>query len=256
MSDNEEMVQRSVTLKVLGQPLRFDLELPAQPVKVRRMLPVFQQMSSSLAGISAGIVEEAGMEITCKAGCGACCRQLVPLAIPEAHSISELVSSMPEERQKVIRERFEKAYRELEESGWIKRFNKAFLEVVPLEEREKVVLEYFAMGIPCPFLEDESCSIHPDRPMACREYLVRSPAKYCAELHKGRVQGVILPLKPSRTVGRMTIESESYPPVDFVPLILALLWAKRFEEDGSEKSGEEWIGDFFSNLTDEQFPGF
>jgi Fe-S-cluster containining protein len=34
--------------------------------------------------------------------------------------------------------------------------------------------------MPCPFLEDESCSIHPDRPLVCREYLVTSPAELCA----------------------------------------------------------------------------
>ena len=39
---------------------------------------------------------------------------------------------------------------------------------------------YFALGIPCPFLEEESCSIHPDRPLVCREYLVTSPAELCA----------------------------------------------------------------------------
>ena len=35
--------------------------------------------------------------------------------------------------------------------------------------------EYFQLGIPCPFLEEESCSIYHDRPITCREYLVTSP---------------------------------------------------------------------------------
>ena len=47
------------------------------------------------------------------------------------------------------------------------------------EERTELAYEYFKHGIACPFLEDESCSIHPDRPMACREYLVSSPAENC-----------------------------------------------------------------------------
>ena len=48
-----------------------------------------------------------------------------------------------------------------------------------VSERAALSIEYFKFGIACPFLEDESCSIHPDRPMACREYLVSSPAENC-----------------------------------------------------------------------------
>jgi hypothetical protein len=35
-------------------------------------------------------------------------------------------------------------------------------------------VRYFLQGVACPFLEAESCGIHPDRPLACREYLVTS----------------------------------------------------------------------------------
>ncbi len=44
---------------------------------------------------------------------------------------------------------------------------------------------YFHLGIACPFLEDESCSIHADRPISCREYLVTSPAVNCADPKPG-----------------------------------------------------------------------
>jgi hypothetical protein len=53
---------------------------------------------------------------------------------------------------------------------------------------------YFEPAIACPFLEDESCSIHPDRPLACREYLVSSPASACAHPSPESIERVDLPL--------------------------------------------------------------
>ena len=49
------------------------------------------------------------------------------------------------------------------------------------------------MGVPCPFLEDESCSIHPERPLVCREYLVTSPAALCAGPTQEGVTPVAVP---------------------------------------------------------------
>ena len=45
----------------------------------------------------------------------------------------------------------------------------------------------------CPFLEEESCSIHPDRPLVCREYLVTSPAELCAGPTQEGVTPVAVP---------------------------------------------------------------
>jgi len=47
------------------------------------------------------------------------------------------------------------------------------------KERVEFSHAYFKLGIACPFLEDEACSTHPDRRMACREHLVSSPPENC-----------------------------------------------------------------------------
>jgi Fe-S-cluster containining protein len=47
------------------------------------------------------------------------------------------------------------------------------------EERAAFSTEYFAQSIPCPFLKKESCSIHEDRPLICRQYLMTSEASHC-----------------------------------------------------------------------------
>ena len=44
--------------------------------------------------------------------------------------------------------------------------------------------------------------------------------------------------------------------VNFVPLVRALEWAEAHEEDGTERTGEEWMAEFFRNLTRNEIPGF
>lgn len=40
-----------------------------------------------------------GRVVSCRKGCGACCRQLVPLAWSEAYQPGELVNALPEPRR-------------------------------------------------------------------------------------------------------------------------------------------------------------
>ena len=37
------------------------------------------------------------------------------------------------------------------------------------------------MGLACPFLVEDACSIHSERPLVCREHLAISPREYCGE---------------------------------------------------------------------------
>ena len=45
------------------------------------------------------------------------------------------------------------------------------------------------------------------------------------------------------------------PRVNFVPMILSLAWAKSYDESKNEKSGEEWMADFFRELSHGEIPG-
>ena len=77
--------------------------------------------------------------------------------------------------------------------------------------------------MPAPFLEEESCSIHPDRPMACREYLVTSPAENCRAPRADNVEKVVLEADPLPAV--VKVENGGW-----VALILAL----RFRDEAAE----------------------
>lgn len=252
MSDSDEWVTGSVTVAIGGVPLTMQMTIPAKPVKPRRMLPVFQMMAGAFTNLGVEKAAAEGKTVSCKAGCGACCSQAVPLAEIEAFEIAAMVEAMPEPRRTTIRERFEKAVAHFASIGWFERLQNSAAE--DAETRSKVVLDYFFERVPCPFLEDESCSIHADRPLVCREYLVTSPAENCAKMEPKTVEGVELPAHPSRTLRRLG-QTADRGAVDFIPLVLALKWAENNADSFVAKTGEEWMAEFFEKLTRSEIPG-
>lgn len=249
-ADNE-WVSGQITLELDGIPIDMNLTVPANPVKPQRMLPIFQQMTNSFVDMGVRSVEALGEEISCKKGCGACCSQPVPVAEIEAYQLAEIVESLPEPRRTEVREKFERAFAHFAEIGWFERLSECAGQTH--KEQEQVVLEYFHEGISCPFLEDGACSIHQDRPLACREYLVTSPAENCSNPSAQSVKLIELPLKPSKTLMKVG-QKRQITGVNFIPLVLSLKWVEANKDEFEEKSGEEWVADFFRNLTKKEIP--
>ena len=250
----EKWITGNVRLNLKGYPVEMQMTVPATPVKPHRMLPVLQKMTSALVDASSE-----GSDVSCKAGCGACCRQPVPISEMEIYQIAELVEAMPEPRRSVIKQRFADGVAHFHKIGWFDRMNLKYDGGQPKEslndvrDAQKVVVEYFHEGIPCPFLENESCSIHPDRPLSCREYLVTSPAENCKSPSPQSIRMVPLLAKPSRAakaVGR----TGNHQSAGLLVLIRALELAEAVTESFEEKTGERWMADFFGNLTSQDVP--
>ena len=229
-----------VTLSVNGAPLKLKITVPAKRVKPQVMLPIFQQLANAFTDLGVSTVTKAGQTISCQKGCGACCRQPVPLAEVEIYYIALLVDYLPEPRQTEVRERFKAATAHLHSIGWYEAFDACSNE----EDLKNIVREYFSQAIPCPFLEDESCSIHPHRPIACREYMVTSPKEACAKAIESTLSQIPLPIYASR--GLRNIAPSNNLKKGFLPMVFALDWATQHPEEFPEKTGEEWLSDFFT----------
>lgn len=255
----EEWISGNIALTVKGVPLEFEMTVPAKPVKPHRLLPIFHQMTNSMVQTGVEVIEARGEKISCKAHCGACCRQAVPISEMEIYQIAELVEAMPEPRRTEIKERFAKAAEHFNRIGWYDRYienqRTALTKEADAAIREgiDIALEYFRQGIPCPFLEDESCSIHPDRPVACREYLVTSPAEDCANLSPKTIKGVELLLKPSLAL-KDVARSANYEHYGVPILSRALELAEKYPESFEEKTGPEWMREFFTKLSKDNMP--
>ena len=100
---------------------------------------------------------------------------------------------------------------------------------------------------------DESCSIYEERPIACREYLVTSPAAHCARPSGETVRMVPLAGKASTSLARLD-EVPGRRFVAWVPLILAPDWAAANAEPPPLRPGPELLRDFFSRLAERPRP--
>jgi Fe-S-cluster containining protein len=204
------------------------ITVPNAPVPAAEIVPALQ-------GLVNAVVEaaEAGKIVSCRKGCGACCRQLVPVSRTEGERLLQLVDSLPLERREPLVARFAAAEATIERAGLKDRGGRT--------DRE-LSAAYFALRLPCPFLEDESCSFHPERPLVCREYLVTSPAELCS----GPAQDGVTPLAvPKVSMAARTLQEESD---DWFPLALLMAWRRIRPRTGKRRTGPEWVKRFLKGL--------
>lgn len=246
MATEDPLVAR-LTLEFDGKPVVATFTVPAGPVAYRCLQTVAQDASDLINALAQSGEEHAGRTISCAKGCAACCRHLVPVALSEAQHLAALVDAMPEPRRTRIRERFALTLRRAKDAGWME----SLLRRSDLtgDELLAVGLAYFREWIDCPFLEDESCVIHAERPMACREYLVTSPAAHCRSLEPGSVQSVKLPAHVSRVVREMDVSTYGATAKSaWVPLFLALEWAASHPQEPPQRPGPELLQAFVQAL--------
>lgn len=231
-----ELAIGTATLVLGGEPVDFELTVPAGPVAVEDILPIFHGLSSLLAQRAAAKATAAGRPVSCRAGCGACCRQLVPIAPAEARALARVVEAMPEPRQSEVRARFDTAVATVAATDMFEGLTE------PDERRVKVGRDYFKLGVPCPFLVDEACSIHPDRPLSCREYLVISTPDHCRALSAEGIEKLVLEGDPSLAVLKADLRD------GWLPLIHALIFDQSAPPSPRDRTGPEILADVLARL--------
>lgn len=228
-------LKATFALPVGGGFLNASALLPAGQMTLTQLLPVIQNLENAIVG---KVGEEAALEgspISCRAGCGACCRQLVPVSLFEAEALTAWMRTLPEERRAELEQRFHRALSALRDAGVIE----GILDsgwTLEEERATQLAIDYFHAGVACPFLENESCSIHPVRPLSCREYLVTSPPELCQDPSRNSVSGVQLPLKLSRVLFSFGQKLEQ-DPRGWIPLVFLLAWGKSGAAPGEYVSG-------------------
>ncbi len=234
-------------LNLPGGHVRVEMDVPMGEVPMRSLLPALQATADALVSHAAAQSAAAGKPVTCSAGCGACCRQVVPVAPAEARQIAALVEELPEPRRTEVKARFADALRRLAEPGLLEPFERRG-EWTAAERTEKG-LAYFALGIACPFLESESCSIYADRPIACREYLVTSPPGFCAAPTPRSVDTVHLPTRVWAAVALEEAGGGDPGSISWVPLVLAPAFAAANLDGEALHPGPELLRSVYARFT-------
>jgi Fe-S-cluster containining protein len=243
--ETSDTVSIDATFNFSGGAMQLRMSVPAGPTRPVELLPILRSLTDSIVSAAVEQATRSGQTVSCCKGCGACCRQIVPLSETEARKIRDLVATLPEPRRAEILSRFAAARERLEQAGLIEILLAP--ERAEPEQIKTLILEYFRLGIPCPFLEEESCSIHPDRPVPCREYLVVSPAENCARLNPETVRPLKMPLEVSTALQRFDAD-EGKLANHWIPMTLALEWAEAHPDVSAARPGPELLHEAFDRM--------
>ena len=167
--------------------------------------------------------------VSCRKGCGACCRQVVPLSPPEAFLLAEMAQAVPPDERDVLLERFFSLAERLESTGL-------------RDALFNSTAEYFRLGLACPFLVEESCSIHAMRPLVCREHLVVSPADLCASFPNAFIRLQRIPVSVGEALSELAAEC-MVTGQEMLPLVRVFQWVAGQSELGERTWEAEWLLD-------------
>lgn len=217
---------QKVQLMTPDGPLRGQVQVDTGPMRLKDLVSTAQELTSVMGDRAIRRSEKLGFKLSCAAGCGACCRQMVPVSVPEAYALADLLDGLDPIARAGVMGRFEKIETHLEKQNMIEPLLDTTLASDPAKALNRT---YFAMQMPCPFLVDESCSIHADRPVACRDYNVTSPAARCRDPWTFNVDVIPMPLPLSVALARTTAEVTGGEPV-LIPLTLVPRWVAAHPE--------------------------
>jgi Fe-S-cluster containining protein len=215
------------------------VEVPSGFVPVTSIVPLMRRLGEEAQALEVARAVDAGHVPSCQKGCAACCRMLVPLSAPEAFALREWVRSRPAEQQIRVAARLAETKSQLLAHGLWQGLSELCEASVPPDDDalEDVNREYYALRMPCPFLEEEICTVYDERPTACRELLVSSPADRCDDLINNPVEPISAPVRVSTVLGLLWHELTKSP-TRLIPLPMALEWAERHEGE----NGRTWKG--------------
>jgi Fe-S-cluster containining protein len=228
-------VRTAFSLPVGRGVLNASAQLPAGHTTLTELLPIVHNLESAIVGRVTQEAQAAGSQISCRAGCAACCRQLVPLSLFEAEALMAWMRALPEERRAELEGRFDRALSALRDAGVIE---KVLDPQWAMEEgyAKDVAVAYFSARVACPFLENENCGIYSIRPLACREYMVTSPPALCEDPELKDIWGVKLPFKLSHVLYAFGRKME-HDTRGWIPLVFLLAWGKSGFAPGERVSG-------------------
>ena len=240
------MVERfEVALNTPAGRLTTAIDVPTGFIPINAIVQVTRRLGDEAAELEVRQAIESGRTISCRKGCAACCRMLVPLSVPEAFALRTYVEQQPTDRRTLLVDRLRETKDRMKRAGLWERLTDVAesSRQVSDEELDPINQAYYALKIPCPYLENELCAIYEARPAACRELLVTSPAELCQDLVQNQVIPLPVSMRVSSILGLVWGSLTNSPP-RLIPLPMALEWAERHEEEAKRT----WSG---SSLLDQ-----
>lgn len=232
-------IEAQLSLRIGKHNTKFKVVVSAANTDSSDVLPFARALSDRTIAVAIEEANSKGQSVSCRKGCSACCYQLVPVSETEAHDIAKYIKSLPKSRRQQLKVRFEEAKNQLENTDlWRILMHPQRLD---LHRGTGLSLRYLEQNIPCPFLDDNSaCTIHAQRPLSCREYLVTSDPQHCSDPGAEKIIGVEIPSKVSHAMASLHEGDPNYHS-SWVPLIAVPYWREEYPGFPAKRPGPQWV---------------
>ena len=191
----------------------LSIEVPDIPMRLSEVVPLLFELCNKCVEMACEHLKPEE-KVTCSKGCGICCRQVVPVSVPEAMFLHSYLDRLPTER----REHFQSRLKTIADSSRRNGILPALENAGSDHEAIAAAEAYFNQGYECPFLEEGVCSIHAVRPFACREFNAVSDPELCENPFENRVRKVPVVPKMTSVAARFAAKMLAERPV-LLPLI-------------------------------------
>ena len=210
-----------------GTSREFWFEITTEPIAIETFIQALYKLCDYIIEL-----ELSHTTSSCSKGCSACCNQLIPLAGGEVFHLNQLVASFPETKQRMFKKRIRHITRTLERQKQVNSPPVSFEN------------QYFQLGIPCPFLENNACSIYSQRPFVCREYQVNSSPLLCADPYNENIARVGYGVNFGALVTVFCAKLFGLPKFP-VPLFQMRKWINEYKYLQAKKFPSEWLFENF-----------
>ena len=200
----------------------INIEVPNQPLRLIDAVPVMHCITDVLVQ---NAISRSEQVVTCGPGCGVCCKQLVPLSVPEVFYTVEKLLTVPLGQRGYFLEMFDQNEKVLDMCN----FTDALRKIDITKNDSVIAKEYFGLGLFCPFLINQSCSIHEWRPVVCREFNSLSDPALCDDPFNNLIKKVNYYKRPSSVLARLCSVLTGVPSI-FIPVPLLFENFEKFKE--------------------------
>jgi len=189
------------------------------PMRLAELAQMVHRVTDELVARCVAREEQAGRRLSCRAGCGKCCNQIVPMSGPEALFLVDHVMARPEAEQDEVIARYEAVAAAVDKGGFTAQLS-ALAGDLSQVDLAGLAAEYYALEVPCFLLSSGSCRYYEARPTICRLYNVTTPAEWCADRSLGRPRTVPMPGGMSQplaaAMAQLTGQAEELVPLNRV----------------------------------------
>ena len=112
------------------------LDVPTGFVPITSIVPLTRRLGEEILKLEEHRSRETGHTVSCRMGCAACCRMLVPLSPPEAFSLVEYIEQLPTERREAIERNVTHTKADLAEHGLLDRLQAVANAERPIADEE------------------------------------------------------------------------------------------------------------------------